>query len=99
MDRLGIVDLESGRGNLFASADGAAARGIQASPFLEREAALFTGGRLHNQALRMYRLFNVFEMIKDLSFLNPEPLRDLSEVKQFFFQNFRDLLPQGQHFL
>jgi hypothetical protein len=71
---LGIVDLKSRRGNLFASTDRAAARGIQASPFLKSEAASFTGGRLHNKALRMYRLLNVFEMIEDLSFLNPESL-------------------------
>jgi hypothetical protein len=92
---LGVVDLKSRWGNLFASTNGTATRGIQASPFLEREAALFTRGRFRNKALRVYGLLNVFEMIEDLSFLNPEPLRDLSEVKQFFFQDFCDPLPHG----
>ncbi len=91
----GIVDRESRWGNLFASADGTAARGIQASSFLEREAALFTGGRFNDETLRPYGLFNMCEMIEGLPFLDPEPLRDFSEIKPFFFQDFRDLLPQG----
>ena len=95
MDWLGIADLKPRWGNLFIFTDGTAARGIQASSFLEREAALFTGRRLHNKALRVYGLFNMFEMIEGLLFLNPEPLRDLSEIKQFFFQDFRNLLPQS----
>jgi hypothetical protein len=92
---LEIADLKSRRGNLFASTDRAAARGIQASPFLEREAALFTGGRLHNKALRVYGLFNVFEMIEGLLFLNPEEFRDLSQIETFFSQGVRNPLPQS----
>lgn len=91
-DELRIVNLKSRRGNLFASTNGTAARGIQASPFLEREAALFTGGRLHNKALRVYGLFNVFEMIEGLSLLNPEESRNLPQIKGFLSQSFHDLL-------
>ena len=82
---LGIVNLKSRRGNLFASADGAAAWGIQASPLLEGKAALFTGGWFNDKTLRAYGLFNMFEMIEGFPFFNPESLRDLSEIKQFFF--------------
>jgi len=92
---LGIVNLKPRSGNLFASTDGTAARGIQASPFLEREAAFLTGGRLHNKAFRVYGLFNMFEMIEGVSLFNPEQFGNLPQVVGFFFQGFRDLLPQG----
>jgi hypothetical protein len=38
----GLVDFKSGWVNLFAFTDGTTARSVQASPFLERETALFT---------------------------------------------------------
>ncbi len=94
---LGIADLEPGRGNLFTSANGAASRGAQAGPLLERETTLFAGGRLHNEALRVYRLLDMLEMVEDVSLFDPEPLRNFPQIEGFFFQSFRDLLPQGWH--
>ena len=57
---------------MLAFTDGTAAWSVEASPFLEREAALFTRGRFRSKAFRMYRLCNMLQMIKDLSFFNPE---------------------------
>ncbi len=88
---LGIVDLKSRRGNLFALTDGTAAGGTQATPLLERKTTMPAGSRLHNQALRVDGLFNMFEMIEDVSFFNPEQFGNLAQIEGFTFQGFRDL--------
>jgi len=87
------MNFKSWRGDLFTSTDGAAGRCIQACPFLKRKTALFAGGRLHDEALWVYRFFDMFEMIESFPFFNPEPLRNFPEIKKFFFQAFRDPLP------
>lgn len=80
---------------MFTFTDGTTAWSVQTSPFLERETTLFARGRLRSQAFRMYRLGNVLEMIKGLSFFNPERFRNLSQIKTFPFQGFSNLLPQS----
>ena len=91
----GRVDHKSGRGNMFAFTDGTSAWSVQTSPFLKREPTLFARGRFRSKALRMYRLCNMLEMIKDFSFFNPEQFRNLSQIKTFPFQGFSNLLPQS----
>jgi hypothetical protein len=88
-----MVDLKSGWGNMFAFTDGTAAWSVQARPFLERETTFFTGGRFRSKASRVYRLSNMLEMIKGLSFFNPEHFRNLSQIKTFPFQGFSNLFP------
>jgi len=80
---------------MFTFTDGTTAWSVQASPFLERETTLFARGRLRSQAFRMYRPGNVLEMIKGLSFFNPERFRNVSQIKTFPFQDFSNLLPQS----
>jgi len=80
---------------MFAFTDGTAAWSVQASPFLERETTFSARGRFRSKASRMYRLCNMLEMIKDLSFFNPEQFRNLSQIKTFPFQDFSNLLPQS----
>ena len=82
---------------MFAFTDWTAAWSVQSSPFLERETTLFTRGRFHSKASRMYRLCNMLEMIKGFSLFNPEQFRNLSQIKTFPFQDFSNLLPQSQH--
>ena len=80
---------------MFAFTDGTTARSVQARPFLERETTLFAGGRFCSEASRMYRLDNMLEMIKGLSFFNPEHFRNLSQIKTFPFKGFSNLFPQS----
>jgi hypothetical protein len=82
---LGMVDLKSGWGNMFAFTDGTTAWSVQASPLLERETTLFARGRFRSKASRMYRLCNMLEMIKGFSFFNPEPFRNLSQIQAILF--------------
>jgi hypothetical protein len=63
---------------MFAFTDRTVAWSVQASPFLKTETTSFAIGRFRGKASRMYRLCNMLEMIKDLSFFNSEQFRNLS---------------------
>jgi hypothetical protein len=94
----GMVDLESGWGNMLAFADGTAAWSAEASPFLERETALSAKGRFCSQTCGMDGPFNMLEMIKGFSLFNPEQFGYLSQVKAFSFQDLCNPFPQRRHF-
>jgi len=89
------VDLKSWWGNMLTLTNGTAAWSTQASPFLERETALLAKGRLLSKTSGMDRPFNMHEMIEGVSFFDPEQLRNLPQIKRFFFQGFGNLFPQS----
>jgi len=41
----------------------------------------------------------MLKMIEGFPLFNPEPLRNLSQIKRFPFQGFRNLFPQSLHLL